>query len=86
MFYYLILMLLVFLTSALLTFTAQYRVYLAEIWADEYSAQKIGAEKLAIILRKLPSMIPSPLGYNQFSFLGFRVNLLRQLEKEQNIT
>jgi Zn-dependent protease with chaperone function len=76
---YLILLLLVFFASALLTFTMKYRVYLAEIWADEYSAEKIGAENLAIILRKLPSMIPSPLGYDQSSFLGFRVNLLRSL-------
>jgi hypothetical protein len=73
--------LIVFLASAMLTFTAKYRVYLAEIWADEYSAQKIGAEQLAIVLRKLPSLIPSPLGYDQSSFLGFRVNLLRSNEK-----
>ena len=80
-FQYLILIFSVFLTSAFLTFSLKYRVYLAEIWADEYSANRIGALELANILRKLPKLIPSPLVYDQSSFLGFRVNLLRDSVK-----
>ncbi len=74
---FLILTISVFLTSAFLTFTLKFRSYLAEIWADEFSAKRVGSQELADILRKLPQLIPSPLVYDQSSFLGFRVNLLR---------
>ncbi len=79
---YLSLILSVFLTSAFLTFFLKYRFFLGEIWADEYSANKVGALELASILRKLPKLIPSPLAYDQSSFLGFRVNLLRNSVKD----
>jgi Zn-dependent protease with chaperone function len=80
-FLYLFLIIGVFLASAFMTFFLKYRIYLAEIWADEYSANKVGALELADILRKLPKLIPSPLVYDQSSFLGFRVNLLRDSAK-----
>ncbi|MHA1995317.1 MAG: M48 family metallopeptidase [Candidatus Hodarchaeales archaeon] len=81
-FLYLVLILSVFLASAFLTFFLRYRTYLAEISADEYSANEIGALELAKVLRKLPKLIPSPLVYDQSSFLGFRVNLLRDSAKK----
>lgn len=71
-----------FLSSAFLNFVHRYRIFLAEIWADEYSARGVGATEVAKILRKLPQLIPSPLVYDQSSFLGFRVNLLRNLAKK----
>jgi Zn-dependent protease with chaperone function len=71
-----------FLSSAFLNFVHRYRVYLAEIWADDFSAKRVGALEVADILRKLPQLIPSPLVYDQSSFLGFRVNLLRKSVKK----
>ena len=81
LFTYLILILLVFLSSTFLTFFFRYRIFLAEIRADSFSAKAIGNTLLADTLRKLPSTIPSPIGYNQSSFLGFRVAILRHQAK-----
>lgn len=68
---------LIFLSSTFFNLYRRYRVLLAEIRADFYGIDLVGSEILATTLRKLPSLIPSPLGYNQSSFLGFRVALLR---------
>ncbi len=84
---YLILILLVFLSSTFLTFFFRYRIFLAEIRADSFSANAIGNTLLADTLRKLPSTIPSPIGYNQSSFLGLRVAILRHRAKiEENLS
>ncbi len=74
---------LVFLSSAFLSIFHYYRIFLAEIRADDYSAMAIGNTVLADTLRKLPSTIPSPVSYNQSSFLGFRVAILRQRAKKE---
>ena len=78
---FIILIFLVFLSSAFLSIFHYYRIFLAEIRADDYSAMAIGNTILADTLRKLPSAIPSPVSYNQSSFLGFRVAILRQRAK-----
>ncbi|MFX1518167.1 MAG: M48 family metalloprotease [Promethearchaeota archaeon] len=78
---FIILIFLVFLSSAFLSIFHYYRLFLAEIRADAFSAMAIGDTLLADTLRKLPSTIPSPVSYNQSSFLGFRVALLRQRAK-----
>jgi Zn-dependent protease with chaperone function len=72
-----------FVSSTLLFLITYYRSFLAEIDSDYYSGSRIGFQKLADTLRKLPSLIPSPMGYNQSSFLGFRVALLRDYEKRK---
>ncbi|MFW9779601.1 MAG: M48 family metalloprotease [Candidatus Heimdallarchaeota archaeon] len=67
-----------FSASGCLTFYMSYKRFLDEIHADAYGARLVGAEILASTLRKLPSTIPSPIGYSQSSFLGFRIALLRK--------
>ncbi|MFX0181844.1 MAG: M48 family metalloprotease [Candidatus Hodarchaeota archaeon] len=74
---YSILVFIVFLSSGFLVLFRQYRVLLAEIRADSYGANLVGREVLAKTLRKLPDTIPSPISYDQSSFLGFRIALLR---------
>jgi Zn-dependent protease with chaperone function len=74
---YIILVLVVFLSSGMFGLFRQYRVLLAEIRADNYGAKLVGYDVLASTLRKLPETIPSPISYNQSSFLGFRIALLR---------
>jgi Zn-dependent protease with chaperone function len=78
---FLIFCVLTFGSSTLLFFIKYYRSFLAEIESDYFSGSRIGFQLLADTLRKLPSFIPSPIGYNQSSFLGFRVALLRDYEK-----
>jgi len=73
-----------FVSSTLLFLITYYRTFLREIDSDYYSGSRIGFKQLADTLRKLPSLIPSPMGYNQSSFLGFRVALLRDYEKRSN--
>ncbi|MHA2245640.1 MAG: M48 family metalloprotease [Candidatus Hodarchaeales archaeon] len=85
LFFYLLLILLVFLSSTFLTFFFRYRIFLAEIRADSFSARIVGNTILADTLRKLPSTIPSPIGYNQSSFLGFRVAILRHQAKIEGL-
>ncbi|MFW9855290.1 MAG: M48 family metalloprotease [Candidatus Thorarchaeota archaeon] len=67
-----------FSASGCLSFYMSYKRFLDEIYADAYGARLVGAEILAATLRKLPSTIPSPIGYSQSSFLGFRIALLRR--------
>ncbi|MFX0171814.1 MAG: M48 family metallopeptidase [Candidatus Hodarchaeota archaeon] len=81
---YIILVLAVFLSSGMLGLFRQYRVLLAEIRADNYGAKLVGHEVLASTLRKLPDTIPSPISYNQSSFLGFRIALLRNQMNNKN--
>ncbi len=69
----------IFLSSTFFNLYRRYRSFLGEIRADYYGSDLVGSEILAITLRKLPSLIPSPIGYNQSSFLGFRIALLRNL-------
>ena len=72
-----------FVSSTILFLIIYYRSFLAEIDSDFFSGSRIGYKLLADTLRKLPSLIPSPMGYNQSSFLGFRVALLRDYEKRK---
>jgi len=81
---YSILVLVVFLSSGILVLFRQYRVLLAEIRADSYGASLVGREVLANTLRKLPDTIPSPISYDQSSFLGFRIALLRGNSNRKN--
>jgi len=74
---FLILIILVFITSTCLALTRHYRVYLQEIRADSYGGNLVGHELLANTLKKLPSVIPAPLGKQQQDFLMFRIALLR---------
>ena len=74
---FIILIILVFSTSTCLTLTRQYRVYLQEIRADSYGGDLVGYELLANTLRKLPGVMPAPLGKQQQDFLMFRIALLR---------
>jgi Zn-dependent protease with chaperone function len=79
---FLLFCILTFVSSTLLFLITYYRSFLAEIESDYFSGSRIGFQLLADTLRKLPSYIPSPIGYNQSSFLGFRVALLRDIEKQ----
>ncbi len=81
-FSFLLFSILTFVPSTLLFLITYYRSFLAEIESDYFSGSRIGFQLLADTLRKLPSFIPSPIGYNQSSFLGFRVALLRDFEKK----
>ncbi|MFX0051417.1 MAG: M48 family metalloprotease [Candidatus Hodarchaeota archaeon] len=83
-FMYIILVLIVYLSSGMFSLFRQYRVLLAEIRADNYGAKLVGHEVLASTLRKLPDTIPSPISYNQSSFLGFRIALLRNNMNNKN--
>lgn len=83
---FIILILLVFISSGFLTIFYQYRTLLAEIHADDFSSRAIGCTLLANTLRKLPSTIPSPIGYDQSSFLGFRVAILRHRANNEGKT
>ncbi|MFX1514859.1 MAG: M48 family metalloprotease [Promethearchaeota archaeon] len=82
----LILIILVFITSTCLALTRQYRVFLQEIRADSYGGELVGYELLAKTLKKLPSVIPAPLGRQQQDFLMFRIALLRNQEKLKSKT
>ncbi|UCG04195.1 MAG: M48 family metalloprotease [Candidatus Heimdallarchaeota archaeon] len=75
---FLILIILVFLTSTCLVLTQRYRVYLQEIRVDCYGGNLVGHEILANTLKKLPSIIPAPIGSHQLDFLTFRIALLRE--------
>ncbi|MFX0124808.1 MAG: M48 family metalloprotease [Candidatus Hodarchaeota archaeon] len=77
-FIFIILIILVFLTSTCLVLTQRYRVYLQEIRADSYGGDLVGYEILANTLKKLPSVIPVPIGKHQLDFLRFRIALLRE--------
>jgi Zn-dependent protease with chaperone function len=83
---FLILITLVFITSTCLVLTRQYRVFLQEIRADSYGGNLVGHELLAKTLKKLPSVIPAPLGRQQQDFLMFRIALLRNQEKLKSKT
>ena len=83
---FLILIILVFITSTCLALTRQYRVFLQEIRADSYGGNLVGHELLAKTLKKLPSVIPAPLGRQQQDFLMFRIALLRNQEKLKSKT
>ncbi len=72
------LIVLVFLTSTFLALTRRYRVYLQEIRADSYGGTLVGYELLASTLKKLPSVIPAPIGKQQLDFLNFRIALLHK--------
>ncbi|MHA1990840.1 MAG: M48 family metalloprotease [Candidatus Hodarchaeales archaeon] len=62
----------------------QNRVFLMEIRSDEYGSNFVGNNKLADVLKKLPSVIPAPVDDNALGFLGFRVEILRDRGKELN--
>ncbi|MFX1247659.1 MAG: M48 family metalloprotease [Promethearchaeota archaeon] len=78
---FLFLFVFIFLTSSCLTIIQRYRVYLQEIRADNYGGNLVGYELLANTLKKLPTLIPAPIGTQQMDFLGFRIALLREQAK-----
>jgi Zn-dependent protease with chaperone function len=92
---FLMLIILVFLTSTCLVLTQRYRIYLQEIRVDSYGGNLVGHELLANTLKKLPSIIPAPIGSHQLDFLKFRIALLlstyeydeetKESNKEENI-
>ena len=81
---FLMLIILVFLASTCLVLTQRYRVYLQEIRVDSYGGNLVGYEILAKTLKKLPSIIPAPIGSHQLDFLTFRIALLREQAKDSN--
>ena len=60
----------------------QNRVLLLEIRADKFGSELVGNNKLAVVLKKLPSVIPAPVDDNALGFLGFRVEILRKRSKD----
>ncbi|MFX1506622.1 MAG: M48 family metalloprotease [Promethearchaeota archaeon] len=81
---FLMLVILVFLISTCLVLTRRYRIYLQEIRVDSYGGNLVGHELLANTLKKLPSIIPAPIGGHQLDFLTFRIALLREQAKNLN--
>ena len=60
----------------------QNRIFLLEIRADKFGSELVGNNKLADVLKKLPSVIPAPVDDNALGFLGFRVEILRKRSKD----
>ena len=74
------------LSSLVMRYLLNYRMFIQEIKADFYGATIVGNYVMANTLKKMPSAIPAPVNDDPLEFLGFRVAILNNRAKNTGET